>query len=67
MMIRIAVKIPAIPFAMISSAIMILDVFIDKTLLIIKNFYKNFEKSVRNPFLVKYRSEGRPLRRKNHL
>ena len=29
-----AVKIPAIPFAMISSAIMILDVFIDKTLLI---------------------------------
>ena len=42
------------------------------------NFYKNFEKSVRNPFLVKYRSEGRPqqggiacrkerLRRKNPL
>ena len=42
MMIRMAVKIPAIPFAMISSARMILDVFIDKTLLIIKNFYKNF-------------------------
>lgn len=37
-----AVKIPAIPFAMISSAIMIFDVFIDKTLLIIKIFYKNF-------------------------
>jgi len=35
---RMAVKIPAIPFAMISSAIMILDVFIDKTLLIIKIF-----------------------------
>ena len=44
----------------------------------IKNFYKKFEKSVRNPFLVKYRSEGRPqqsgivcrkeqLRRKKHL
>lgn len=34
-MIRMAVKIPAIPFAMISSAIKILDVFIDKILLFI--------------------------------
>lgn len=34
MMMRMAVKMPAIPFAMISSAIMMFDVFIVKNLLV---------------------------------